>query len=132
VTDAEPRLITERGLLPILRELRDREPLFHRLELGTRLEDLEQQVDVDFWEVGASGRGYSREFVLSTLQERYSADAPDEWATSGFHCRSLAADTYLLTYTLAQGHRVSRRCTIWRRTAAGWQALYHQGTPVQG
>jgi hypothetical protein len=32
---------------------------------------------------------------------------------------------------LQQGQRVTRRATLWRRTAAGWQALYHQGTLVE-
>lgn len=43
----------------------------------------------------------------------------------------IAADNYLLTYTLFQGERVTRRSTIWRRTGEGWKIMYHQGTIVE-
>lgn len=47
-----------------------------------------------------------------------------------FHCLEIAPDNYLLTYTLFQGERVTRRSTIWRRSTTGWKILYHQGTIV--
>jgi hypothetical protein len=38
----------------------------------------------------------------------------------------------LLTYTLLQNkQRLTRRATIWQRTAEGWKIVYHQGTIVQ-
>ena len=86
----------------------------------------------DFWEIGASGRRYSRQYVLETLEAR--EDDPvddDDWETSDFHCRELARDLYLLTYTLLQGERRTRRATIWRRTPSGWVIVFHQGTLVQ-
>jgi hypothetical protein len=121
---------TAADLLGVLAELREREPLFHRRELGTTAADLERATAPDFWEVGASGRRYSREYVIRVLLERYAAGGEDPWETSEFHCRAVGPDTYLLTYTLRQGDRVTRRLTVWRRTTGGWQALYHQGTPV--
>ncbi len=92
------------GLLAVLEELRPREPIFHHPEFGTKRRDYEAMTDTEFWEVRASGRRYSREFVL---------------------------DKYLITYTLHQGNRGTRRATLWRRTAAGWTVLYHQGTMVE-
>ncbi|NAZ87434.1 nuclear transport factor 2 family protein [Kineococcus indalonis] len=124
---------TEPDLLAVLRELQAREPLFHRPELGTGAEDLEAQMAPDFFEVGASGRCYDRQHVKDVLLRRWAeagAEGEDAWETSGFHCRALGAETYLLTYTLRQGERVTRRVTAWRRAARGWQVLYHQGTPV--
>ncbi len=70
----------------------------------------------DFWEVGASGRRYSREFVLDTLESRLPDPDEDKWVTSDFLCREIGADNYLITYTLAQGQRITRRATLWRRT----------------
>jgi hypothetical protein len=84
-----------------------------------------------FWEVGASGRRYSRELVLSTLEKRYATQAEDVWQARDFHCLEIATDNYLLTYTLIQGERVTRRSTIWRRTVQGWKIVYHQGTLVE-
>ena len=130
--DIEPALVTETSVLDVLNELIRREPIFHRVELGITRTDFENMTMADFWEVGASGRRYSREYVLDTLEKRHASPHTDVWETAGFHCRRLAADVYLLTYTLIQGsERKTRRSSIWQRTARGWQIVYHQGTIVQ-
>ncbi|WUI13303.1 DUF4440 domain-containing protein [Kineococcus sp. NBC_00420] len=121
---------TQPALLTVQAELQEREPIFHRPELGTSAEDLEQQMAPDFWEVGASGRCYSRHYVKDVLLRRYAAGEDDPWETSNFHCRDLGSSTYLLTYTLRQDRRLTRRVTAWRRAETGWQVLYHQGTIV--
>ena len=46
------------------------------------------------------------------------------------YCRQLGPDTYLLTYVLREGARITRRATVWRRTETTWQVVYHQGTIV--
>ena len=115
----------------VLAELSAREPLFHRSEFGTTRADFERMTDADFWEIGASGRRYSRAFVLDELEKRHASPHEDIWETSEFQCRRLAGDVYLLTYTLLQdGVRLTRRATLWRRSGDGWVALYHQGTIV--
>lgn len=118
-------------LLAVLEELRRREPIFHTPEFGTTLADYERTTSPDFWEVGASGRRYSREFIFRTLSESPPVDAISAGWESYDHglCR-LGADTYLLTYTLQQGSRLTRRATIWRNAPEGWRILYHQGTIV--
>jgi hypothetical protein len=113
----------------VLHELMAREPIFHRWEFGTTRKDFERMTDPDFWEVTASGRRISREFVLNTLENRYTSPTEDVWEIAEFLCQEIAADNYLVTYTLCQGERVTRRATIWRRSADGWKIVYHQGTP---
>ena len=128
----EPDRTTEPELLDILAELSSREPIFHRPEFGTSRADFERMTTDNFWETGASGRRYSRKFVLDTLESRHRTPHVDIWATTDFHCARLAADTYLLTYTLLQdGVRLTRRATIWQNTSDGWKIVYHQGTIVQ-
>src|SRR5258706_6055250 len=63
-----------------------RKPIFHRPELGTTRADFEAMTEAAFWEVGASGRRYSREYVLDELEKRYAHPAPDVWETRDFHC----------------------------------------------
>jgi hypothetical protein len=126
----EPTLSTAPHLLAVLEELKRREPIFHRPELGTTRDDYENMTDPTFWEVGASGRRYSREFILDTLENRALQGYEDIWETLDFHCLEVAPDTYLVTYTLLQGARVTRRATLWRRMSSGWKILYHQGTVV--
>jgi hypothetical protein len=123
-----PRLITDPKLQPILDALKSREPIFHRPEFGTSRRDFDAMCDPDFWEVGASGQRYSRQYVLDTLEERHRHPHDDHWETSEFHLRQLATDLYLITYTLKQHERITRRCTLWRDTPDGWKIVYHQGT----
>jgi hypothetical protein len=131
--EMDPKLFTDQDLSDVLAELSSREPIFHRPEFGTSRADFEKMTVDDFWEVGASGRQYSRAFVLDTLEERYKAPHADVWETSDFHCRRLSGNVFLLTYTLLQdGSRRTRRSTIWQRTTEGWKIVYHQGTVVQG
>jgi hypothetical protein len=123
----------------ILNELIQREPIFHHPEFGTTRQDFENMTDRSFWEIGASGRRYNREEVIAAVVKRYEdpqyqgIHTPPEntWQTQDFHCRSIGHDHYLLTYTLIQPDRVTRRSTLWQQSHNGWQILYHQGTIVQ-
>lgn len=128
----EPKRKTADNLLSIQQELIAKEPIFHRPEHGIARADFEAMTAPEFWEAGASGQRYSREYVLDLLQQRY-ADGPykDDWKTEDFYCQEIAPDNYLLTYTLHQNKRVTRRATIWRRTRNGWVIVYHQGTIVE-
>jgi hypothetical protein len=128
----EPTFVTSPEFEDVLAELSVREPIFHRPEFGTSRADFERMTVEDFWETGASGRRYSREFVLDELERRFSVPHDDVWETRDFQCRRLGPETYLLTYTLLQDkQRLTRRATIWRRTADGWKIVYHQGTIVE-
>jgi len=106
----EPKLVTDPRLAQVLAELVKREPIFHRPELGTS----------------------RRDFALDTLEARHRESHDDPWRTRDFHCTEIAPDNYLLTYTLEQGPRVTRRLTLWRRRGGDWRIVYHQGTIVEG
>jgi hypothetical protein len=137
--DCPPAFVTADKDLEILTELIQREPIFHQPEFGRTRSELEEMTDVNFWEVGASGRRYCRDYVLTEVANRYQDSAyrgvhsapENTWETKDFYCREIAAENYLLTYTLVQADRVTRRTTIWQRTSNGWKILYHQGTVAQ-
>ena len=114
----------------MLDELKKREPIFHRPEFGMTRRDFENMVEPKFWEIGASGRRYSREYVLDELEKRHAGPHGDVWKTRDFHCLEIAPNNYLLTYTLIQGARVTRRTTLWRRHGKNWKIVFHQGTLV--
>ncbi|OJY69458.1 MULTISPECIES: hypothetical protein [unclassified Rhizobium] len=115
----------------ILKALCAREPLFHRREFGTSRADLERIIDDAFWEIGASGSIYRRDFVIETLLERYSrGPEPHDWPCRDFSLTPLAMDLFLLSYILEEPRRVTRRSTIWRSTNEGWKVVFHQGTPM--
>jgi hypothetical protein len=127
----QPKLVTRREHRAVLAQLRALEPIFHRPQYFTSRRALTQLVGADFWEVGASGRRYSRAYVMKTLAQRAGTALEDPWETSEFHCRALARGVYLLTYTLRQGERLTRRATIWERAPSGWRIVFHQGTVVE-
>lgn len=127
----EPDRSTAPELRDVLADLRRREPVFHGPEWRS-LADFDAAVATDFWEVGASGRRYSRDHVRATIEERLAAPADEsDWATSEFQVRAMGASVYLLTYTLAQGSRLTRRLTVWRRRENRWSVLFHQGTLIE-
>ncbi len=128
----EPKLVTAPELTDILAELARLEPIFHWPPAEMSRDALEKMTMDDFWETGASGRRFSREFVFDVLAQRQAKPEPDVWETSEFYCRKLAEGVFLLTYTLLQDRtRLTRRATIWQRAADGWKIIYHQGTVVQ-
>jgi hypothetical protein len=134
----EPWLATSPELEGVLKELIAREPIFHRAEFGTTRADFERMTAEEFWETGASGQRYSREFVLDELERRHTGPHQEVWEASEFGCRELGPNLYLLTYTLAQNGalvqdsaRKTRRATVWRRTPEGWKIVYHQGTKME-
>jgi hypothetical protein len=127
----DPTFDTAPGLRDVLEELKPREPIFHTPRFGSTRRDYERLMDAGYWEVGASGRRYTRQFILDLLETRPPDPTELEWRTRDFQCREIAADNYLLTYTLEQGKRITRRTTLWRRVAGEWKILYHQGTLVE-
>jgi hypothetical protein len=123
---------TSEECLAQLEELRALEPIFHNAAFGTTVEHFAERMTPEYWEVGASGRRYSREFILRMYSVApVTADAAG-WQASNFACRRLSEDTFLLTYRLDQSGRLTRRTTLWRRSGPpGWQVLFHQGTVLQ-
>jgi len=122
------------ALAKVFEELRPLEPIFHNPRFGATIEAFADRMTPDFWEVGASGRRYSRAFILELArnQPEIWVDAETAgWEASGFGLRELAPATYLLTYTLNQKGRLSRRATTWKQTSEGWKVLYHQGTEIK-
>lgn len=127
----EPNLTTPAHLVGVLDELRRREPIFHHPELGTTRADYARMTTEDFWEIGASGQRYSRAHVFDVLAARRAQPTGESgWEASDFHCRELGPGVYLLTYTLRQGARETRRSTIWQRVNDDWKIVFHQGTVV--
>jgi len=128
----EPKLNTDPKYLDVMEELKKREPIFHHPEYGTKREDFAKMTEETFWEVGASGRCYSRNFVLDTLEKRFENSPKDEWEIKDFYCSEIAENNYLVTYTLIQDKkRVTRRSTIWKKYDNDWKIVYHQGTIVE-
>ena len=123
--------------------LRLREPIFHNRSLTNSRVDVENETLEDYWEISASGKYYSRQFVLDYLEERYNKESVDaseleNWQVKDFKVEKLAEDVFLATYILigqnsenGGGPRTTRRATIWKgNLKTGFKIKYHQGTVV--
>lgn len=122
---------TDPALAVVLEELKRREPIFHTEAFGASRAEFERATAPDYWEASASGRRYSRGFILDEIEKYPPVDAAAAgWKSYDHAVRQLGADIYLMTYTLRQRERVTRRATIWERTPEGWRIVYHQGTIV--
>ncbi|NKL22567.1 hypothetical protein GFM07_26470 [Rhizobium leguminosarum bv. viciae] len=82
----------------------------------------------DFFEIGASGRIYRRDFVIANLLERYKQPESHDWPCRDFSARRLAEDLYLLNYSLDEPGRTTLRTTIWQSSGGSWKIVFHQGT----
>lgn len=115
----------------LLSELCRREDLYHAASPHATPAAFEQVVAPEFWEIGASGRPYTRAFCLKVLSERGSAPARAGWQVRDARLQRVAPGHCLLVYTLDQPGRTTMRSTLWRHGAQGWVAVFHQGTVVQ-
>jgi hypothetical protein len=133
MTSENPFTPIDPQLAPVLEELRPREPAFHTHGFGRTPQDYARSTSAEYWEVGASGRVYNHDLILDLAQKtpNHFVDAGQAgWRAEDFGLFQLGPQTYLLTYSLDQNGRPSRRASIWRREPDGWKILYHQGTIV--
>ncbi|MFE4583207.1 nuclear transport factor 2 family protein [Streptomyces chartreusis] len=82
----------------------------------------------EFHEFGSSGRRWDLASTLARLPE--DTDSADRYVvTSGIEGVRLAPDLVHLTFDTVHAGRHAHRSSLWRRTDAGWQMYFHQGTP---
>jgi hypothetical protein len=127
--------MTDSESAAVLKDLRSREPLFHHRVFVHDAASFDSTTSPDFWEMGASGQTYSRDYVLSMLRERWRVEAADTFALEGWtipdeQVRPLGINVFLFTYRLEQGSLSTRRATVWDRSSGEGQVIYHQGTVI--
>jgi hypothetical protein len=83
----------------------------------------------DFTEIGASGRLWTREEMISGLIADASAHEViiDHSEVTG---RVVGDDLVLLSYVTSSVGRRARRSSLWRRREGTWELVHHQGTPM--
>ncbi|MFF1507961.1 DUF4440 domain-containing protein [Streptomyces sp. NPDC058326] len=94
---------------------------------------VEQLLDPEFVEVGASGRRWDRRSMLSALPVMQGADEDGpQYVPTGMTGTVLAPGIVHLTFETVIDGRRARRSSIWRKSDedAGWRMYYHQATPV--
>jgi uncharacterized damage-inducible protein DinB len=82
----------------------------------------------DFTEVGASGRVWERPRTLELLGSEDADDTPIE--VHDLTGQIIGDGFILVRWDSDRGGRRARRTSLWRREAAGWRLVHHQGTPL--
>lgn len=83
----------------------------------------------DFVEFGRSGRNYNKAQILEAL----SSESADLITSTEYKLNLLSPTVALLTYKSQRNgnpETCTLRSSIWRRSAANWQIVFHQGTPT--
>ncbi|MFD6311065.1 nuclear transport factor 2 family protein [Streptomyces nigra] len=83
-----------------------------------------------FHEFGSSGSRWDRASTLARLP--LDTDPHRYVVTSPIHGVRLAPDVVHLVFDTEREGVRAHRSSLWRRTDAGWQMYFHQGTPYGG
>lgn len=82
----------------------------------------------EFREFGASGRYWDRTSIIESLVAGVDP-GPRPVVVTRVEGVQLAPDVVHLTFDTESNGRRAHRSSLWRRTDAGWQMYFHQGTP---
>jgi hypothetical protein len=114
---------------PDLQLVMDRELALLSLPVRRVVEQVDELLDPDFREIGASGCLWTRAEMMSALAAELSEEAGVIEATEMAGV-VVGPELVLLTYVSDRGGRRVRRSSLWRWSAGSWRLLYHQGTPL--
>jgi hypothetical protein len=88
---------------------------------------VEELLDEDFREIGASGQLWTRQETVELL----AAEEGDEpVAVTDLTARRVAEGVVLLAYVSERAGRRAMRSAVWRLAEGRWRLLHHQGTPL--
>jgi hypothetical protein len=85
-------------------------------------------LDPEFTEIGASGRRWDAESIL-TVTSGGSVSPASPVEVSDMSGVVLAPGVVHLTYFAGNQGRRAWRSSLWRLTETGWRMYFHQGTP---
>ena len=93
---------------------------------------LNELIADDFLEIGSSGKRYSKQDAISSLQSLPES----KYSLNDFTVKEISPVFVFTIYRvetveLKSGtKRVSLRSSLWKNINGKWQILFHQGTPV--
>jgi len=105
-------------------QLRKLETDLLRPEVRRSREALLSLLAEEFCEFGSSGRIYTRQEIIESLQ----TESPVRISVTDFSVARLAAGVALVTYRAGAGDSISLRSSLWVLRDNRWQMRFHQGT----
>lgn len=96
-------------------------------ETRSAAQQIEQLLDSELREIGASGRLWSRREIVSAL---VNESDPATILATDFVGTEIEPGIVHLTYNTCRDDKHARRSSLWRRSDDGWKIFFHQGTVV--
>lgn len=93
-------------------------------------QSVDELLDPDFREIGASGRLWTRAEMVAALANKPFRDLGAIEATD-MAGAFVTPDLVLLTYVTNWQGRRPRRSSLWRCSAGAWRLVHHQGTLIE-
>jgi ribonuclease HI len=125
--------VTDAALFEVTPE-RDDEDVVVRLEKSLLTPEvrgdasrLAELLHPDFEEIGATGRLWDRDTTIQALTD--SPESGSELAAV-LEVARVASDALLLVFETSGVHGLTRRSSLWVKTATGWRLRFQQGTPL--
>lgn len=85
----------------------------------------------DFFELGRSGTRYSRDDILSGMDQQPGVETHLHDIQTCALSPQIALVTYVSEVRYDRGTEWSNRSSIWDQSGGRWQLRFHQGTPIQ-
>jgi hypothetical protein len=89
---------------------------------------LRQLLAPDFVEIGASGRRWNLDGIVTMLRDESAGDGDEAVLPADVSARTLAQGVVQVFWESNKAGRRARRTSIWCERADGWRQVYHQGT----
>ena len=110
-------------------QLRDLEEKLWKAETRFDRDWMDTILSSDFFEIGRSGRTYTREMTICCQPSEIPAELP----LSNFNIRLITENIALVTYISFVNYRTGLekglRSSIWSKQSSKWKLEFHQGTP---
>lgn len=99
-------------------------------EVRASVDALDRLIADDFHEIGANGRSFGKDEVMSRLP----GESGIAFVARDYALRRVSEDLIVVLYRAERGvegsSAASLRSSWWRRESAGWRMVFHQGTPL--
>ncbi|MFD1881971.1 DUF4440 domain-containing protein [Paracoccus pacificus] len=85
----------------------------------------------DFFELGRSGRRYSRDDILSGMDQQPGVVTVLHDIDTHMLSPQIALVTYVSEVRYDRGTEWANRSSLWDRSSGEWRLRFHQGTPIE-
>ncbi|WP_052056083.1 DUF4440 domain-containing protein [Myxosarcina sp. GI1] len=111
-------------------ELKDLEEKLWKAETRFDKNWMNKVLSSDFFEIGRSGKTYTREMTICCEPSEIPADLPLSNFKVSLIREDIAQVTYISSVNYQDGLEKGLRSSLWSKQSGEWKLEFHQGTPL--